>query len=808
MATSPEVQLLYIAYLGRPADPSGLSYWLASPRSGLSQESLASFFSRSAEYQTLNSGATTAQIIQSIYRNLFGRSADAGGLQFWSEKVSSGGVSTEQLGLAIARGALAQTSSAPDRLAIESKLSASSAWTAALGSDPQRASLYAGPAGNAFGSDFLAGINSPATVPSPAALQAALGALPPNTTIGLLSTDLSQVREGGFVTFTIQAFPGQENKQLSYTLTGISSNDIVGGALAGTVQIGADRRGTIRIQLATDEIFEASENLTIAIPGVAPRLGSSTTLPIIDGTAASIEVQANAPFVNEGGILTFNIDTQNIAPGTLLNYNLSGAGITSADVGNVPLNGTVAVGANGSAQVSFNVSADLATEGTEAARLTVSGGGSAPVRIFGFETLSSRNPNFDRSSFTYPTGPFSGQVNPNTGDVRLDGVIINGVNYSQAQLQLASSARIVTDTAVDPTRGGGNLTTGYGIGSDADTLVGQGIGTTTPTANDIRNAHANFNLTSIVPIRENVGTASYELSFANPADTLLIWERGNSGDVLVEAIDGSGAVVGTILVRDGENDGGAANDFNRTGIIVTTFVNPTFLNQGQELASVGLRFNQAVSTFRFTALQEAVGPGAVRYNGPDLKVIALNSSSAVASINDTSAGASSQELQASNIIETAAAIQIPVDADLLTGLGGQLTPVVTNARLTLGGVADTSGPAQGLLSARNILALTGVEGSLTEDQLLDRDAVAANINRFGVSGNGLAPGATSGNLEVTTATRQALIVQQGATSTALYLYNESSFDFSATGDYTVEAAELQQIGLIENNLLTGSELFA
>ena len=40
---------------------------------------------------------------------------------------------------------------------------------------------------------------------------------------------------------------------------------------------------------------------------------------------------------------------------------------------------------------------------------------------------------------------------------------------------------IVKDDAVDTARGGGNLTAGFGIGAERDTLVGQGIGATTPT---------------------------------------------------------------------------------------------------------------------------------------------------------------------------------------------------------------------------------------------------------------------------------------------------------------------------------------
>lgn len=246
------------------------------------------------------------------------------------------------------------------------------------------------------------------------------------------------------------------------------------------------------------------------------------------------------------------------------------------------------------------------------------------LTAFAFETHASRNAALDRSSYVYPeTHNLKGQINSNVGDVRLDGVVIDGTSYASDRLLLVSSAKIVHDDAVDERRGGGNLTAGFGIGADTDKLVGEGSGSTTPTPEILAAAHGNLNLTSIVAVRENAGTAIYELSFDTPTDTLLLWERGNSGDVQVDAIDDSGKVVASLLVLDGANDGDAKSTYAPTGITVTTYVQEGFLNQGQQLSSVGLKSPVAVKTFRFTALQEPEGPNAVRYNGPDLKAIGV-----------------------------------------------------------------------------------------------------------------------------------------------------------------------------------------
>lgn len=246
------------------------------------------------------------------------------------------------------------------------------------------------------------------------------------------------------------------------------------------------------------------------------------------------------------------------------------------------------------------------------------------ITPFTFETLASRSASFDHASYVYPAeNDLAGQINPNAGDVRLDGILIDGSLVLPSSLQLVTAAKVVQDDAVDAERGGGNLTAGYGIGADLDQLIGEGVGSTTPAAEDIALNQGNLNLTSITPVRENVGTAIYEVSFATPTDTLLLWERGNSGDVLVELIGDDGATLGALLVLDGANDGTSASTYAKTGIIVTTFVQDGFLNQGQELSAVGLKLDQAAKTFRFTIVQEAEGDGAVRYNGPDLKIIAL-----------------------------------------------------------------------------------------------------------------------------------------------------------------------------------------
>ena len=69
---SKQIQQLYIAYFARPADPSGITYWLNSSQESISLRKIAKLFSCQSEYRKLISlqHSTDFQINQ-FYLNLF-----------------------------------------------------------------------------------------------------------------------------------------------------------------------------------------------------------------------------------------------------------------------------------------------------------------------------------------------------------------------------------------------------------------------------------------------------------------------------------------------------------------------------------------------------------------------------------------------------------------------------------------------------------------------------------------------------------------------------------------------------------------
>ena len=74
---------------------------------------------------------------------------------------------------------------------------------------------------------------------------------------------------------------------------------------------------------------------------------------------------------NEGGNVTFTLQTTNVAAGTSLPYTLSGTGITAADVAGGLLSGMVTINSSGVGTVTVTLASDAATEGGETLRMTI-----------------------------------------------------------------------------------------------------------------------------------------------------------------------------------------------------------------------------------------------------------------------------------------------------------------------------------------------------------------------------------------------------------------------------------------------------
>jgi len=126
---SAEIQKLYIAYFNRPADPGGLAYWTDQLAKGATMTQVANSFSSSAEYQAIYAGKSNLVLIDQLYQNLFGRTAEAGGLLYWANEMAAGRVTITTVASALASGT---TPGSADNIAINSKIAAATAFTTAI----------------------------------------------------------------------------------------------------------------------------------------------------------------------------------------------------------------------------------------------------------------------------------------------------------------------------------------------------------------------------------------------------------------------------------------------------------------------------------------------------------------------------------------------------------------------------------------------------------------------------------------------------------------------------------------------------
>lgn len=166
--TAKEVQTLYAGYLGRPADFEGLKYWLGNTTQVTNIEELAQSFYDSAEGKKLYPDNDVTNNINAIYMNLFNRTPDTAGYDYWFNEIVSGKINLAKAVVAIYYGAIGN-----DKVIAENKVNAAVAFTDQVAAS-DTASLYYGDKAFASAQSFLATVGeTPATAQQIAAAVAA-----------------------------------------------------------------------------------------------------------------------------------------------------------------------------------------------------------------------------------------------------------------------------------------------------------------------------------------------------------------------------------------------------------------------------------------------------------------------------------------------------------------------------------------------------------------------------------------------------------------------------------------------------------
>ncbi|MBB4145849.1 DUF4214 domain-containing protein [Rhizobium rhizoryzae] len=162
------IQGVYVALFGRPADPTGLAYFNSVTNNGANLSAIGNLAGQ-VEYTARFAGLNNLQIINSIYQSLFGRDADATGLNFFANQLSSGRQTINTIAINILDGATGS-----DKTIVDNKIAAANLYTAALDTGTEIVAYSGTTAGDA-GRAFLQGVTT--AVPAQTAVDAAVASM-------------------------------------------------------------------------------------------------------------------------------------------------------------------------------------------------------------------------------------------------------------------------------------------------------------------------------------------------------------------------------------------------------------------------------------------------------------------------------------------------------------------------------------------------------------------------------------------------------------------------------------------------------
>lgn len=152
-----QVQELYVAYFGRPADYLGLQYWSNVFATPGGYDKIVNAFSASEEYTAKYGGMDNRVVVDTVYENLFGRHAERAGIDYWAGLLDNKTVTVGDVVTAVASGA-----QGTDSVVFDAKVQVAELFTSHLDQLAERVA-YSGTSANALAAAYLAAIKDPAS---------------------------------------------------------------------------------------------------------------------------------------------------------------------------------------------------------------------------------------------------------------------------------------------------------------------------------------------------------------------------------------------------------------------------------------------------------------------------------------------------------------------------------------------------------------------------------------------------------------------------------------------------------------------
>ena len=279
IATAQAVQLLNLAYFGRPGDPASLPAWGAA---GITESKIAEIFVATSEYATSTAGVTssggvrsytTSTYINTLYNRVVGRDAASSEVTAWSDAISAGLVTHDNLGHVLVTAILNLDESVEMRKVMMAKLDSANLYSDYLDANPTDLSAYSTQAGIDSGRAFMSTVTT-TTAKTYAEVAAVADLLDNPTKYTITSANVSGA-EGDDITFTVTLDSAPAEAVTVNYVTGNGSTDSSDfTAASGSITFAAGQTSqVVTVKTTEDTSYEESETFTITFSGT--RLNAS-----------------------------------------------------------------------------------------------------------------------------------------------------------------------------------------------------------------------------------------------------------------------------------------------------------------------------------------------------------------------------------------------------------------------------------------------------------------------------------------------------------------------------------------------------
>ena len=394
--TTTEAQQLYIAYFGRPADPSGLNFWTQAGSSNTMQQQ-SNAFATAPEWTSAIAGMTNDQIVNLIYINSFGRSPEPAGLRFWSDAITNGVLSVGD-----AAWQIVSNTGPADTAIVAAKVTAAIGYTDAVAADTTDSLAYGNSAAFASANSWLDGITTEAQ---------ATAALVPATLSASLDAMVTASNNSTATTYVLTVNPD--------TFVGTGANDYFDGSIIDTLSAFDNLDGGT----GTNSLLANLSGTSLAAGMTIANIQTATLRTTGAGFAANVSAWSGLTSLNIGDTTA---GQQTITAAATTDITLSATGASNVDIVGGGASLSVTTGA-GSVEVGASAVVNAFTSASFVGGTTIEIHDNATTAQDDGITLTTVS------------------INGNTGSVDISGAGVTAINASN----LNTAGVSITNTDLD-----------------------------------------------------------------------------------------------------------------------------------------------------------------------------------------------------------------------------------------------------------------------------------------------------------------------------------------------------------------------